>query len=259
MSSSSLINLHTTRSSLSKLHHDGWPVRVTHCHPIFDKGCDENLYQKSLSIPTTRLKKLINCKHSWQRWQGRAMSRDTMCRYTLVGRLSHGYRLVFQPTSSYTLTSSASSIVETPHSQYGVRIRMLAVQIGSPHSSVVMLMHFLGYGRHPPRLNTVINTVVGDSSHAGWCRTTEIGKVDNDQLRDGQQPAQRDYVSVCMATGRRCDSLTTKLVQVHVSAESHCSSAASVAMARRDTDILVASAECSHGLVAIDIRVPTRR
>ncbi|KAK1640899.1 hypothetical protein BDP81DRAFT_124318 [Colletotrichum phormii] len=179
MSSSSLINLHTTRSSLSKLHHDGWPVRVTHCHPIFDNGCDENLYQKSLSMPTTRPKKLINCKHSWQRWQGRAMSRDTMCRYTLVGRLSHGYRLVFQPTSSYTLTSSASSIVETHHSQYGVRIRILAVQVVSPHSSVVMLMHFLGYGRHPPRPNTVHKTVVGDSSHAGWCRTTEIGKVDN--------------------------------------------------------------------------------
>lgn len=37
------------------------------------------------------------------------MSRETMCRYTLVGRLSHGYRLVFQPTLSYTLSSSASS------------------------------------------------------------------------------------------------------------------------------------------------------
>ncbi|UQC89718.1 uncharacterized protein CLUP02_15249 [Colletotrichum lupini] len=40
-SSSSLINLHTTWSSLSKLYYrDGWPVRAICCHPIFDNASD---------------------------------------------------------------------------------------------------------------------------------------------------------------------------------------------------------------------------
>lgn len=133
---------------------------------------------KSLSMSTTRLEKPINYKRSWQRWQGRAMSRETMCRYTLVGRLSHGYRLVFQPTLSYTLSSSASSRNTQAHNRYGYEY-LHAVQAVSPHPSVVILMHFLGRGRHPPRPNTVHKTVVGDSSQTGRCRTAEIGKVDN--------------------------------------------------------------------------------
>lgn len=156
---------------------------------------------KSLSMSTTKLKKPINCKRSWQRWQGRAMSRGPMCRYTLVGRLSHGYRLVFQPTLSYTLTSSASS--RHLAGSQSVRIRIPTRRPSRFPSSIRCDLDAY-YGVRPAPSPPEHGSQDGCGRQlAYWLvqdgRNRQSGQLhppENDQLGNGQQSAQRD--SLCL-------------------------------------------------------------
>lgn len=156
---------------------------------------------KSLSMSTTRLEKPINYKRSWQRWQGRAMSRETMCRYTLVGRLSHGYRLVFQPTLSYTLSSSASS--RNLAGSQSVRIRIPTRRPSRFPSSIRCDLDAFPGARPAPSPSEHGSQDCCGRQLANWPvqdgRNRQGGQLhppENDQLGDGQQSAQRD--SICL-------------------------------------------------------------